>query len=246
MIARRCSATLLAAAAAVCASPSGAGARAHAHLNGSQRSTLHVMAADTWRFYASDIDSVTHLPLDNIGPGSTRGQYTSAANIGVYLWSVVAAKDLRLVSARRAVSLARATLREVASLKRSDGLLYQWYDTTNGHVMLDPAKGDCTDTAPKQDNCSFLSAVDNGWYASGLIEVRRALPELRGITSRPGLLLAGAVAGPGSLAIDPRPGVGADIQRLGGRLRVSGQLAVLRPDVRRGHVRGPDGEPRRA
>ena len=29
------------------------------------------------------------------------------------------------------------------------------------------------------DNCDFLSAVDNGWYASGLIVVRQALPELR-------------------------------------------------------------------
>jgi len=29
------------------------------------------------------------------------------------------------------------------------------------------------------DNCYFLSAVDNGWYASGLVVVRQALPELR-------------------------------------------------------------------
>ncbi len=182
--ARRCAATLLVVAAAVCAAPAGADARARGQLSAAQRSTLHGIAADTWRFYASDVDPVTHLPLDNIGPGATRGQYTSAANIGVYLWSIVAAKDLRLVSAGRAVSLARATLREVASLKRTDGFLYQWYDTTNGRVMLDPAKGDCTDPTPKQDNCSFLSAVDNGWYASGLIEVRHALPELRGIASR--------------------------------------------------------------
>ena len=34
---------------------------------------------------------------------------------------------------------------------------------------------------PAQDNCWFVSAVDNGWYASGLIEVRQALPALRGL-----------------------------------------------------------------
>ena len=33
------------------------------------------------------------------------------------------------------------------------------------------------------DNCWFVSAVDNGWYASGLIEVKQALPALRGLAS---------------------------------------------------------------
>ena len=58
---------------------------------------LHGIAADTWRFYAADVDPVTHLPLDNLGPGSVRGTYTSAANVGVYLWAVVAAHDLGLI-----------------------------------------------------------------------------------------------------------------------------------------------------
>ena len=184
MSARRWAATAVVVATAICAAPTGAGAQARGRLSASQRSALHAIAADTWRFYASDVDPVTHLPLDNLGPGATRGQYTSAANIGVYLWSIVAAKDLRLITGSRAVSLARATLGEVAGLKRSDGFLYQWYDTSTGHVLLNPGQGDCTDPTPKQDNCSFLSAVDNGWYASGLVEVRQALPALRGIASR--------------------------------------------------------------
>ena len=52
-------------------------------------------------------------------------------------------------------------------------MLYQWYDTNDGNVLLNPGQGDCTETTPTQDNCWFVSAVDNGWYASGLIEVRR-------------------------------------------------------------------------
>ncbi len=185
MSVRRCAATLLVLAAALgIAMPDGAGAAAHTNLSASQRATLQAIAADTWRFYAADVDPVTHLPLDNLGPGSVRGEYTSAANIGVYLWAVVAAKDLGLIGADRADSLARATLSEVAALKRFDGFLYQWYDTTNGRVLLNPGQGDCTDTAPKQDNCSFLSAVDNGWYASGLVEAREALPGVRGLASR--------------------------------------------------------------
>jgi Protein of unknown function (DUF3131) len=127
-----------------------------------QRAVLYGIAQDTWRFYAADVDPVTHLPLDNLGPGSVRGTYTSAADIGVYLWAVVAARDLGLIDTERADQLAGATLREVATLKRYDGMLYQWYDTNNGSVLLNPGQGDCTETTPSQDNCWFVSAVDNG------------------------------------------------------------------------------------
>jgi hypothetical protein len=147
-----------------------------------QRATLYGIARDTWKFYAADVDPHTHLPLDNLGPGATRGTYTSAANIGVYLWAVVSAQDLGLISPARARSLASATLGEVRDLKRSHGFLYQWYDTNTGDVIRNPGDVDCkTETTPTQDNCFFLSAVDNGWYASGLVVARQAMPQLRGL-----------------------------------------------------------------
>jgi hypothetical protein len=153
-------------------------------LTAQQQAVLHGIAADTWRFYAADVDPVTHLPLDNLGPGAARGTYTSAANIGVYLWAVVAARDMRLIDTATAQRLATATLREVATLKRYKGFLYQWYDTANGNVVLNPGQGDCAETTPAQDNCWFVSAVDNGWYASGLIVARQALPGVRDLASR--------------------------------------------------------------
>jgi Putative glucoamylase/Protein of unknown function (DUF3131) len=156
------------------AAPAGA-----ATFTGQQRAVLYGIARDTWRFYAADVDPTTHLPLDNLGPGAIRGAYTSAANVGVYLWAVVAARDLGLIDTDRADQLAGATLSEVARLKRYAGFLYQWYDTNNGAVLENPGQGDCAETTPAQDNCWFVSAVDNGWYASGLIEVRQALPALR-------------------------------------------------------------------
>jgi len=149
------------------------------------KAALYRMAADTWKFYAADIDPNTNLPMDNLtwaggGPLSGKGQYTSASNIGVYLWAVVAAHDLHLISRSTADSLVSATLNEVATLDRYQGMLYQWYDTTNGHRIFNPGSSDCaTEPTPVMDNCYFLSAVDNGWYASGLIVVRQALPELR-------------------------------------------------------------------
>jgi Putative glucoamylase/Protein of unknown function (DUF3131) len=171
------------------ARPAGGASRGVARFGGlsaAERATLLGVARDTWKFYQVDVDPTTHLPMDNLtfaggsATPTTYGRYTSAANIGVYLWAVVAARDLGLVSEQRAVSLARATLTEVSHLKRYDGFLYQWYDTTDGHVIRNPGDIDCSaETTPTFDNCFFVSNVDNGWYASGLIVIREAMPELR-------------------------------------------------------------------
>jgi len=153
-------------------------------LTAAQRSVLRDIARDTWRFYSLDVDPGTHLPMDNLtfsGANPTAyGRYTSASNIGVYLWAVVAAYDLGLVARPEATARIQATLGEVATLRRDHGFLFQWYDTTNGHVIRNPGDVDCTtETTPTFDNCYFVSNVDNGWYASGLIIARQALPELR-------------------------------------------------------------------
>jgi hypothetical protein len=159
-------------------------------LTSRQREHLMSIARDTWRFFGDDVDPQTHLPLDNLtyAGGSTtptsKGQYTSSANIGVYLWSLVSASDLGLISRERATAEAEATLREVASLDAFDGFLYQWYDTSTGHVLVNPGAGDCPATGGTFDNCSFVSNVDNGWYASGLVVVRQALPGVSRLASR--------------------------------------------------------------
>jgi Putative glucoamylase/Protein of unknown function (DUF3131) len=178
------SVVLLAAAFSLPAAAAGRGDQGG--LSDAQRTTLMVIARDTWKFYAKDVDPKTHLPMDNLtyaggSPTPTSyGRYTSAANIGVYLWAVVAAHDLGLINTHEATSEISATLTEVAKLKRDHGFLYQWYDTTTGNVIQNPGQPDCAvETTPVFDNCYFISNVDNGWYASGLIVVRSALPSLR-------------------------------------------------------------------
>jgi hypothetical protein len=75
-----------------------------------------------------------------------------------------------------------ATLNEVSRLDRYKGFLFQWYSTVTGHRIKGPNDVDCsTEPTPTYDNCYFVSAVDNGWYASGLIVVRQAMPELKGL-----------------------------------------------------------------
>jgi hypothetical protein len=92
---RRVATLIVVLASLVLAAPAPASAGA---LSAHQRAVLYGIAQDTWRFYAADVDPVTHLPLDNLGPGTVRGEYTSAANVGVYLWAVVAAHDLGLIT----------------------------------------------------------------------------------------------------------------------------------------------------
>jgi hypothetical protein len=154
-------------------------------LSQAQRANLLSIARDTWKFYNVDVDTATNLPMDNItfaggsATPTTYGRYTSAANIGVYLWAVVSARDLGLISTSEAAARIRATLTEVKHLQRFDGFLYQWYDTTNGDVLSNPGQADCPAGAtPAFTNCFFVSNVDNGWYASGLIVVRQAVPQL--------------------------------------------------------------------
>jgi hypothetical protein len=150
-----------------------------------QQTDLRAIARDTWKFYSVDVDPNTHLPLDNVtfAGGSTTptgyGRYTSASNVGMYLWAVVAAKDLGLISRSEAAGRITDTLHTVANIQRDNGFLYQWYDTTTGQVIRNPGDIDCTtETTPTFDNCYFISNVDNGWYASGLIVARQALPEV--------------------------------------------------------------------
>ena len=181
--------TLIMAPVAVAAATTPAAERPVAtgqNLTAAQRAELQTIARDTWRFYSTDVDPATQLPMDNVtfAGGSTTptgyGRYTSAANIGVYLWAVVAAHDLGLISRPAARARIQDTLQEVQSLRRFDGFLYQWYDTSTGQVIRNPGDIDCgSEPTPTFDNCYFVSNVDNGWYASGLIVVRQAMPELQ-------------------------------------------------------------------
>ena len=166
----------------------GSGVTGYRGLTPDDRSRLKKIAGDSWRLYAVAVDQRTHLPLDNVtyAGGSTTptklGTYTSAANVGVYLWAVVSAMDLRLISRAEAERRIAQTLGTVATMERHKGFLYQWYDTTTAKKIADDQHPICTaaDNADRDSNCTFISQVDNGWYVSGLIVVRQALPRLGG------------------------------------------------------------------
>lgn len=133
---------------------------------------LERYAADTWRSMAAMVDPRTGLPADNVGgdlaPGS-RSAYTSPTNIGAYLWSTVAARDVGLIHRREAHRRMALTLASVASLERHvpSGMFYNWYSPSTGAKLRTlPDSGD-----PIKP---FLSSVDNGWLATALLLVARA------------------------------------------------------------------------
>jgi hypothetical protein len=137
---------------------------------------LRSYAADTWRSFVAMVDEQSGLPADNVGgdlSATSRSAYTSPTNIGAYLWSTVVARDIGLVSRDEALARMRKTLRTVAGLERHEhsGMFYNWYDPTTGQKLrIWPENGSVVKP--------FLSSVDNGWLATGLLLVGNAEPRL--------------------------------------------------------------------
>jgi hypothetical protein len=139
--------------------------------------TLERYAADTWRSFVAMVEPDTGLPADNIRGslrGSTRSEYTSPTNIGMYFWAVLAARDLGLISSAEAVERLDATLTTVEGLERHEpsGQFWNWYSPQTGAKLT---------IWPENDNrlVPFASSVDNGWLASALLMVSNAVPQLR-------------------------------------------------------------------
>ena len=142
----------------------------------SRRAVLEKYVADTWRSMDAMTVPATGLPADNIGGDldpATRSGYTSPTNIGSYLWSTVAARDTGLIGRAEARKRLTTTVRSVGRLERHDasGMFYNWYDpTTLEKLRVWPENGSVVKP--------FLSSVDNGWLATGLLLAARAEPSL--------------------------------------------------------------------
>ena len=92
-------------------------------------------AADTWHSFDMMLYPATGLVADNVSAEGVRARYTSPTNIGTYLWSTIAARDLGLIieRARRVARIAQ-TLDTLATLERhaASGQFYNWYDPQTG------------------------------------------------------------------------------------------------------------------
>lgn len=131
---------------------------------------LREYARDTWASLDAMTDPATGLPADNLaGDLTSPSAYTSPTNIGGYLWSTVAARDLGLIDKHEARDRMSATLDTLEALERHEpsGMFYNWYDPADGAKLTTwPDSGDPV--------YPFASSVDNGWLAAALRVVAEA------------------------------------------------------------------------
>ncbi|GAA2740451.1 hypothetical protein GCM10009868_02710 [Terrabacter aerolatus] len=140
------------------------------------RTLLLRWAADTWRSFEAMTDPDTGLPTDSIAVSldpDTRSGYTSPTDIGGLLWCTVAARDLGLVDAEQAHDRLARLLTTLAGMEvhEQSGMFFNWYDDRTGALLHRmPDSGHRIE--------QFLSSVDNGWLAAGLMVVAAAEPRL--------------------------------------------------------------------
>jgi len=150
-----------------------AAARSSALPAGVDRATLLRWAEDTWTSLVAMTPADTGLPADNItGDLSTLSGYTSPTNIGGYMWSAVAARELGIINAKECTRRVKRTLQTLLGMEHHEpsGMYFNWYDESTGDAIRSwPGTG--TQVYP------FLSSVDNGWLGAALWVVSNAVPE---------------------------------------------------------------------
>jgi cyclic beta-1,2-glucan synthetase len=127
--------------------------------------TLRLVARRTWRFFEKFVtDKSNMLPPDNFqeDPKPVIANRTSPTNLGLYLLSVVAARDFGWIGVLDATERLEETLSTMGKLERFRGHFYNWYDT-NDLRALDP---------------KYVSSVDSGNLAGHLIGLKNACREI--------------------------------------------------------------------
>ncbi len=141
---------------------------------------LRLVARRTWRFFESFVTAEDHmLPPDNFqeDPNPVLAHRTSPTNIGLYLLSIVSARDMGWIGTVEALERLEVTLETMGRLQRCHGHFYNWYDTR--------------DLRPLEPR--YVSSVDSGNLAAHLITVANAAREWVDTAVRPGNLAVGAV-----------------------------------------------------
>ncbi len=144
-----------------------------AALRPADRDLLAAYARDTWRSLDTLSDTGA-LPSDHMvrsSGGWKAAAYTSPTDVAAYLWSTLAAEDLKLIDGPESGRRITRTLASLARVERSNGFFYNWYDPKTGdRLRIWPGGGAIR---------PFLSSVDNGWLAAALMMVANAHPDLR-------------------------------------------------------------------
>ena len=126
---------------------------------------LRLIARRTWRFFETFVTAEEHmLPPDNFQeePVPVVAHRTSPTNVGLYLLSVLAARDFGWIGTTEAIERLEATMLSMSALERFRGHFYNWYDTSDLRP-LDP---------------KYISTVDSGNLAGHLVALRQGCIEM--------------------------------------------------------------------
>lgn len=124
--------------------------------------SLMEVAESTWRFFEETVTEADHfLPPDNLQIKPWRGlaRRTSPTNIGMYLLSCLAARELGIIGTDEMCRRIGQTMDSLEQLPLWHGLPYNWYATDTLAVMDPP----------------FISSVDSGNLCACLIAVAQGL-----------------------------------------------------------------------
>ncbi len=133
-------------------------------LSSADRKRLRIIARRTWHYFDTHVTAEhSFLPPDNMQevPHPIVANRTSPTNVGVYLLSVVSARDFGWISMFDAVTRMEATLGTLERMDQHRGHLYNWYDTRTLYPLM-----------PR-----YISSVDSGNLAGHLIAMAGACDE---------------------------------------------------------------------
>ena len=135
-----------------------------ASVTAEDRTQLRLYARQIWRYFEDFVGEGDHwLPPDHYQetPKASIAHRTSPTNIGLYLLSILAARDLGYIGIREMLERMALSIGSIEQLEKWHGHLYNWYDTRS----LRPLRP------------FYISAVDSGNLVGYLITLRQGLLE---------------------------------------------------------------------
>ncbi len=121
---------------------------------------LRLIARRTWKFFTSFVTEEDNLlPPDNFqeDPNPIIAHRSSPTNFGLYLLSVIAAKDFGWIGIKEMATKLEATLNVLLDLPRYNGHFYNWYELRHKEP-LEPR---------------YISSVDSGNLAGYLLVIAK-------------------------------------------------------------------------
>ncbi|NLY30998.1 MAG: glycosyl transferase [Firmicutes bacterium] len=136
-----------------------------ASVTAGDRTQLRLYARRIWRYFEDFVgEGDNWLPPDHYqeAPRASIAHRTSPTNIGLYLLSILAARDLGYIGIREMLKRVALSIGSIEKLDKWHGHLYNWYDTRS----LRPLRP------------FYISAVDSGNLVGYLITLRQGLLEI--------------------------------------------------------------------